>query len=146
MQLVDPVALSAASVRAAVSTSADSELPVTRDFGRVDEAREAWDAVENQLIAWALDPTEFDDEGVPPPARATIQTAVQVAAILCKCGYPAPTRVVPDAHGGIVFELQIKDTFESLHVGASGTMDHRLFKNMRLVARESWLLTPKDPT
>jgi len=88
------------SLHNVVPTDVDTESPVTRDYGR-----DAWqNLIDYQLIEWGRDPSQLDDEGTETPSRETIQLAISLAEKLHQGGLAAPTRIVPDAHGGIVFE------------------------------------------
>lgn len=51
---------------------------------------------------------------------------------------PAPTRVVPDAEAGIVFELQRGDLFETVRLSADGSTEYCIFRNARLVESKLW--------
>jgi hypothetical protein len=140
MPVVEQLPFLAVSVQDAVSTSAASESPMTRDYGRLDTGSVSWDAVESQLIEWGCDGGRPDEDDIEPASKDTIQRAIRVAAELSREANPAPTRVVADAHGGIVFELQAGKSLESIHIHASGDIEHRVFRSHRLVLREKWLL------
>lgn len=140
MPVVEQLPYLAESIQDAVSTSAASESPMTRDYGRFDTGSVTWDAVEGQLIEWGCDGSRPDDDDIEPPSKDTIQRAIRVAAELSRQDGPAPTRVVADAHGGIAFELQAGKSLESVHIHSGGDIEHRVFKNHRLVLREKWLL------
>lgn len=144
MPTVERVPFLARSLRPVVSTNVASESPITRDYGREDAAREAWGLVEKQLIEWGCDPSQLDEENTQTPSGDTIRLAIQLATALGRHGSAAPTRAVPDAHGGIVFEVQGKSIFESVHVEPDGSIEHRLFKDDRLVLRETWMLETVD--
>jgi hypothetical protein len=128
--------LSTEALPKAVTTNADYRSVITRDYGRQDAAHESWDLIEKQLIEWGCDPSQLDEEGTVAPSPDTIQLAIQVAIELGRQDWAAPTRVVPDAHGGVVFEFQRRFDFESLHIMPDGNIERRLFKNHRLVVRE----------
>lgn len=136
----------AGSLQKAVTTSASSESRITRDFERADTAREGWDLIERQLIEWGCDPGHLDEEGTQSPSPQTIQTAIRLASDLSHQGNASPTRVVPDAHGGIVFEFEGKGVFESVHVLPDGNIEHRLFQNHRLMHRQRVVLGPANTT
>lgn len=127
-----------------VTTCADSESPVTGALEDRERLLEAWDDVERKLIAWGLDPGDLDEEGTTPPSRETIARAIQLASVLSRQGSRAPTRVVPDVRGAIVFELERNNLFESLHVHPDGSIEHRAFENHRLVLREFGKLESVD--
>jgi hypothetical protein len=126
-----------AAVRRAVPTNADYESPITRDYGREDTAHASWDLIDKKLIEWGCDPSQLDEEGTITPSGDTIQLAIQVATELDRQGCAAPTRVVPDPHGGIVFELQGNSVFESIHVKPDWGIEYRVLKNHRVVLREA---------
>jgi hypothetical protein len=126
-----------AAVQRAVLTNADYESPITRDYGREDTAHDSWDLIDKKLIEWGCDPSQLDEDGTITPAGDTIQLAIQIATELNRQGCAAPTRVVPDAHGGIVFELQGSFVFESIHIKPDGSVEHRVLKNHRVVLREA---------
>ena len=130
-----------ASLPEAVTTNVATESPVTRDYGREDAARDAWqNLIDDQLIEWGRDPSQLDDEGTEAPSKDTIQLAIWLAGTLSQRGLPAPTRIVPDAHGGIVFELEGKNVFESIRISPDANVEYCAFQNCRLVEREPWVL------
>ncbi len=127
----------------AVPTGADTGSPVTRKADPA--AREKWqEIIDYILIEWGCDPGQFEDEGIEPPSRRTIQLAINVARSLREAGLAPPIRVVPDAHGGIVFERQEKEVFETFRISADGSLESCLFQNTRLVHRQSWVLKSLD--
>ena len=128
------------SLRDAVSTSVAIGAPITRDYGRIDKASEEWQVlIDYQLIEWGRDPGQLENEEIQPPSKSTIQLAIRLAGMLSKPGLPAPTRIVPDAHGGIVFERQGRNVFESIRISADGTAEYCVFENSRLVERQRWV-------
>lgn len=129
------------SLRDAVSTSVAMEAPITRDYGRTDKASEEWQIlIDYQLIEWGRDPGQLEDEDMQPPSKNTIQQAIWLAGALNKAGFAPPTRIVPDAHGGIVFERQEGNLFESIRLSSDGSAEYCFFKNSRLVERERLVL------
>lgn len=128
-------------VRAAVSTGAVTEARITRDYGRIDKASEEWHVlIDDQLIEWGRDPSQLEDEDIQPPSMDTIHRAIWLATVLSKADVPAPTRIVPDADGGIVFERHEGSVFESIRLSADGGAEYCAFKNSRLVKRERLVL------
>jgi len=77
-----------------------------------DRQRQQWQKCIEQLTSWKHDPGQLDEEGTVTPSQATIRLALDLADSMCKRGLIPPTRIVPDADGGIVFERQKKDAFE----------------------------------
>ncbi len=104
------------------------------------KADRAWDAIEAQLRNWEDDPGQLEDDALPPPSMDTIRTAIQVAADLRGRGAVAPSRVIADAHGGIVFELSNGSIAESLHIEPDRSIEHRFLVNHRLMKRAPWIL------
>lgn len=124
-------------VRDAVSTGAVAEARITGDFGQQKEAFQRWQTlIDDQLIEWGRDPSQLADEETQPPSRDTILRAILVARGLSRADCPAPTRIVADAHGGIVFERYEGKLFESIRLSADGSAEYCTFVNARLVDRE----------
>ena len=84
-----------------------------------------------------IGPSRLEDEEMPPVSRDTIQLAIRVAVRLRDKGSPAPTRIVPDAHGGIVFEREAGNLFESYRVSADGSVEYCGLENCRMVQHRS---------
>ena len=99
--------------------------------------REKWqEFITGQLVEWERDPSLFDDAEIPAPSVETIQLAVRVAERLRDRGIPAPTRIVPDAHGGIVLEREAGRWFDSYRISTDGSVEYSAFEDCRLVKRE----------
>ena len=95
--------------------------------------------IDDQLIEWGNHPEEFVEEGLIPPSPVTIQFAYeQVLKPFRDNGLVPPSNVVPDANGGIVFELRNNDSFESIRVQADGHIEYCRFCGGRLVERQMW--------
>jgi hypothetical protein len=124
-------------LESAVTTDADTQSPLSRP----DADREEWQKViDGKLIEWGANPLEFEEEDIESPSCHTIQLAIQLAQTWSRWGWPAPTRVVPDAHAGIVFERQDGPVFETVRLSANDDLEHCLFEHGRLVRREPWNL------
>ena len=122
----------------AVSTNVDTESPITRDYGRADEAREKWQRlIDYTLLEWLIDPSQVDDEGIEPPTYDTICQAINLAQAFRNADMMPPDSVVPDPNGGIVFERREQDVCEVLHVWDDGTVEYRVFQGARLAARQT---------
>jgi hypothetical protein len=119
-----------------VPTSVANESPLTRDSGRDDATREAWERIEATLIRWGVDQADFDEEELEAPSGATIGRAFALAGRLSRGGVPAPMRVVPDAHAGIVFEWRNGNEVRSVHIQRNGNDEFRVMSAHRLVCRE----------
>lgn len=137
MQATKPLFISE-QISQAVRTGVDAELPVTKEYGREHGARQAWDAIDEQLIGWGCDPHQLDEDGTQTPSGETIALAIQLATALARQGSAPPTRVVPDVRGGIVFELIRPGRMETIHVHADTRIEYRRIENQKVVAREFW--------
>ncbi len=95
--------------------------------------------LDEQLIEWANHPEDFIEEGLVPPSHDTIQLAFKhVLKPFQAQGHMPPSHVVPDANGGIVFELRSNDAFESIRVQADGHIEYCCFRSGRLVDCQNW--------
>ena len=127
-----------------VTYTAPSETSATRPSelsqGEAEMIGERWGKVlDEQLIEWASHPEDFIDEGLVPPSRKTIHLAYEhVLKPFRDNGRVPPSHVVPDANGGIVFELRNNDVFESIRVQADGHVEYCRFCGGRLVVRQRW--------
>jgi hypothetical protein len=92
-----------------------------------------WQRLTEQLTNWRCNPDQLDEERTVTPSWDTIQLALDLATWMSKRGLPAPTRIVPDADGGIVFERQEKNALESIRISAGGGIEQRFFEGYRLV-------------
>jgi hypothetical protein len=121
----------------AVATDADTGSPISSIHESA--ARDKWQAmIDYRLIEWPWDQSQLDDDETPAASRETIQLAIRVAERLRDNGSPAPTRIVPDAHGGIVFERAAGNLFESYRISPDGSVEYCGFEDCRLVQRH-WL-------
>ncbi len=99
-------------------------------------AHDKWQAmIDYRLDQWESDPSQLDDDEMPSASRDTIRLAIRVAKQLRDNGSPAPTRIVPDAHGGIVFEREAGSVFESIRISAGGSAEYCGFEDCRMVQR-----------
>jgi hypothetical protein len=95
----------------------------------------AWQQVIEKLTKWARSPGEFEDDGLDPPSAETVQRAIDFARAAQEAGYPAPTGVVPDPNGGIIFDRTVEQQSEEYHFWDDGTVDYCRFEGTRLVER-----------
>ena len=66
---------------------------------------ETWqEIIDNYLVPWLADPSQLEEDGIPAPAKAVIQSAIDHAYSAQGKGQAAPLRVVCDGEGGIIFE------------------------------------------
>ncbi len=123
-----------------VATDADTTSPISSIHESVD--RDKWqEMIDYRLAEWARDPSQLEDDEVPSASRDTIQIAIRVAGQLRDNGSPAPTRIVPDAHGGIVFEREEGNLFESYRISANGSVEYCGFEDCRMVKRTPFVMT-----
>ena len=121
----------------AVPTGVISEARITRDYERREGTLQRWQAlIDDQLLEWVRDPSRLDDDETRSPSREIISWAISLATSLSRQRYPAPTRIVADAHGGIVFELQDKRLLESIRLSADGSAEYCAFVDARFVDRK----------
>ncbi len=121
---------------AAVSTSADDESSVTGQTADGPSATSRWqEIIDHILIEWALNPAQLADDGIEPPTRETVAMAIQEAQIFKQRELAPPTRVVPDAEGGIVFEREERDVLEMIRISPDRKFEYGLFRNGSLIQR-----------
>ena len=119
-----------------VRTSADAATPKMRSDAPDMSAGEAWQRlIDYQLIQWSSNTHQFEDDGIEPPSRDTVQLAIRLAETLRDAGFPAPNNAVPDTNGGIVFERREKNVVEFFHVWDDGTIDYQRFHGTQLIER-----------
>ena len=124
------------SLIASVRTNVGAATPTSRGGSRDPANREAWQhLIDYRLIEWGWNTGQFEDEGIEPPTRDTVQLAIAVAEKLRDAGLSAPNSVVPDANGGIVFERREKEVIEVFHVWDDGTIEYQYFRGTRLIER-----------
>ena len=117
----------------AAQTHFDTATPIVQD------SQEVWQSlIDDKLIDWGQNPGQFDEAGIEPPSRQVIVRAIEVAQQFSRARRPAPDRVVPDAHGGIVFERQEQKVFETIRIPADDQIEYSLFVDSRLMDREYW--------
>jgi len=144
MPASDTISLVSGGLRQAVTTSVNSQSSITHGE---EVWREGWQRlIDDPLIEWGCNPGQFEDEETPIPSRTTVWSAIQVAQMLRDQPDPTPppTRIVPDAHGGIVFEHDAGRVFETIRISADGSVEHCWFIDSRMVGREPWQLGNLD--
>ena len=98
--------------------------------------REEWQKlIDCPLRQWQRDPSQLEDDDLQAPSSDAIRQAIRLAERLRDQGLPVPTRVVPDAHAGIVFEREVGRLFESYRISADGSAEFCEFEDCRLVKR-----------
>ena len=125
----------AGSVKSLVRTNGTGRgvgLSSERDAER---NRVDWEKViDYQLVEWGRDPSVFADDGLEPPSIDTIALARKVAVVLREHGWESPQRVIPDGEGGMAFEWADGPVFESVDIGADGTVEQTVFRDCKLTA------------
>ncbi|HQX48733.1 MAG TPA: hypothetical protein PLR25_02425 [Planctomycetaceae bacterium] len=114
----------------AVGTSADQETPA------LSSSPSIWQRIiDHTLIKWGEDPSVFADEDFEGPAPEIICNAIQTAIKCAKRKFPAPSNVVPDGDGGIVFELRNGNLTEKIHFWDNGEVEYFQLRGTRVVER-----------
>lgn len=142
MSMTESSTLMSPSVRSVVDTSADSTSAGTiqrQDAAREQEfvkRRQRWqEIIDRRLIEWGCDPTQLEEDGLETPSKRTIAFAIVTAQVMRDGNLVAPSCVVPDAQGGIVFERRQDSVFESVRISIDGIIDVSQFENGELVRR-----------
>ncbi len=104
--------------------------------GRSTEIDEGWAKVLDKFIEWGTHPEDFIEEGFAAPSIDTICLAYQEIVKPFRKSSVPPPQVVPDTHGGIVFERTDNGVFESIHVQCDGRIEKCRFSNGKLVDRQ----------
>ncbi|HVA48907.1 MAG TPA: hypothetical protein VNH11_21250 [Pirellulales bacterium] len=130
------LSLSSPAINAAKTTVALSESLATPALTSIDHD---WDDVQDQLIDLGpkhSDPEErLDEDGYMLPSGQAIASASNLARQLRKNGAVAPTHVIQDAIGGVVFEWKSGQCVDRLTVNRRGEMEVVGFRNSALVYR-----------
>ena len=121
---------------AASQTSVSQLAEVLQD--RSAENDDGWAKVLDKFIEWGTHPESFIEEGFAAPSIDTICRAYEEVVKPFRKTCVPPPQVVPDTHGGIVFERRDNGLFESIRVQADGQIEHCRFSNGKLVDRQMW--------
>jgi hypothetical protein len=136
MSTVEAIGLSSPAINAAKTGAAPPQSLAT---SAAEWLVEEWDAVLDQLIDLAPkhnDPEErLDDDGYILPSGQAIVSASDVAARLRSEGETAPSAVIQDAVGGIVFEWASGQIVERLVINRRGEMELVVFRNSQMMFR-----------
>jgi hypothetical protein len=92
--------------------------------------------IDHKLIEWGRDLSLLDEEGTVSPSKQTIQFAIALAWMWHNMGLPAPTRIVPDAHGAIVFEFHQPNVSEVFRLAPDISLEYCVFETSRLVQHQ----------
>ena len=137
MSTVDALTLSSPTINAAVTSAAP---PETLASSAAEWFIEEWDAVQDQLIDLCPrhdDPQDrIDEDGYMLPSGRAIASASRVAGLLRTVGQSAPSAVIQDAIGGIIFEWTSGPCVERLIINRRGEMEVVVFRNSQLVFRK----------
>lgn len=95
-----------------------------------------WDRfIDLTLAEWERDPTVVEDEGIDAPSRAIVSQAIELARRLRDAGRPAPSSMVPDPNGGIVFQRHANDISEEYHIWDDGVVEYLCLQGAKLIER-----------
>ncbi len=104
---------------------------------QLEPYREAWEnLINHRLIEWGSHPEQLEDDDLTAPSPDRIVQAIQFATRLRNTRMPAPTRIVPDGEGGIVFEYRRQRDSEAYRIGASGVIEYVAFKDGSIITRQ----------
>jgi hypothetical protein len=105
--------------------------------GEAEQNRTAWlEIIDRKLIDWGLSPGVIDEDGIVSPSIKSVTETIELIKTMANNGCPAPMRVVCNADGGIVFEKQEGQFFETIEIYEDGSKEYCLFANSRLQHRE----------
>lgn len=93
--------------------------------------------IDDVLIEWGKDPSQFDDDENDPPTKPTISRAITLAKLLQESGLDAPDRVTADPNGIIAFEMIGTNSIASLRVRPEGTIQVLVFRDNRCVVSQT---------
>jgi hypothetical protein len=98
--------------------------------------QEKWlQLVDEKLIEWGRNGAELFGDDIDPPTKVAIVAAARLARDMRTERQLAPTRMVPDACGGIAFELERGPMSERFEIDAAGAIEYLRFVDCRLVSR-----------
>lgn len=136
MKTLEPGNAVSGKVNRFVDTGAADERSLGSIQPLAPQDQERWQAViDHQLVEWGRDSSQLEDEGIVAPTAEIIGLACRLAALYRDTGMVAPTRVVPDGEGGIVFERRDGSAFQTIEIRADHTIEWCYFVNSRLVDR-----------
>ncbi len=95
----------------------------------------AWQEIIDKLVGWQWDIEQLDDEGVTPPSEGIVQIAIGLAERLDEEGYVAPSSVVPDGDGGVVFTHRNGDIIKKIHLWDDGSICLSEYESTSLIRR-----------
>jgi adenine-specific DNA glycosylase len=134
------VATTAAS-KASETTQRASESKASETTQRAsvlqrESQRDAWQKlIDFPLIEWGQNPQGLNDDDLTAPSQERIVQAIELATLLRDSDWAAPKRIVPDGHGGIVFEYRSHDDSAALRIAEAGSIEFVAFKGPSLILR-----------
>ena len=124
------------SLSGPIQTSAAEEGLLVNVWRIAQHRDPRWQSIiDEKLIEWSAFPGQFESEEFQVPAAVAIGLASDIAHSCWKQGVAAPTRVVPNGEGGVVFERIDGTTFEAIEIEADGQVEYRVFEKSRLVGQ-----------
>lgn len=127
-------------VRPTVRTAAITQDALCTSERPVSRGGSGWIRAMATLDTWENDPDRFEVAETIPPSQCAIGVARSVAAWLRGQGFAAPSRIVPDADGGLALERSDGDESITIHVHDDGSVEWLQFLRCALVYRQ--LLPP----
>lgn len=118
-------------IHSVVHTAAGDDTPTLNR-----SSRKVWQSlIDEKLIAWATNPDYFADEDFDGPSRAVLSLALKFAQQLRDANQPPPNRIVPDADGGLVFEITKGGMSEKIHFWDNGDVEYIVIRDGRIADR-----------
>jgi hypothetical protein len=141
MSAANPRPSNSQPMPAAVQTQPHVDSPANQEIDS-DASMQWQQMIDNTLRLWRQDPGRLEDEGLEAPSIDTIDRAIAYALEYQRRGRPAPTAVIRDPNGGIVFERRESDTSEQIHFWDDGEVDYLCFHGTNLVERQAAVTSP----
>lgn len=93
----------------------------------------SWNSCQAVLQRWIGEVGTWDEDGLVPPSKQTIQFAMKLIGRLRGMEFECPTRVVPDGEGGLVFERRNSTSFKAIRVRSDDIIEFYNFQDSQLI-------------
>ena len=136
MSLTSSSALMSPPINRMVRSSSQQVTAIWSNEFQLAQRRAAWNTIiESTLLNWLRDPNQLQDDGFDAPSPMIIRLSLDFAEECRDFNWPAPTGIVADPNGGIVFELNEGELSEVFHVWEDGSIEYMEFHGAQLVVR-----------
>ena len=98
--------------------------------------------IDEKLIPWGIGKYDFDIEEQSPPTPIALDRACKFALHMKKTDFPAPTSLIADINGGVVFEIRRGDFVERLQIWEDGEAELLHLKNGQVTMRRLISFSP----